>query len=274
MIDDAVDVRHMLLSEVVDVSFLSSQKSGGEFGGEDPTSFGLQPVYDGFEDDSAIVGFMFIIFAWSAVFNNILGAEVKGILSEVFDSCGPPFSYQLEGATPRYLGVGKQHDPKFDHLVQSRSFAEFARFDGDSNGYITHCEYTIAVYPTDELRALHFTADRFLFPFGVICVFGFTALVFKLYNYVVEKRQTTVMASATRTTALVSSLFPQNVQDRILNDATRPTNEDEKHWADFPVLSPKRKVKDFLQRDETFSSMLVEKSRPIADLFASASIIL
>jgi hypothetical protein len=49
----------------------------------------------------------------------------------------------------------------------------------------------------------------------VFAVFFFTSLVFVLYDYIVQKRQAKVMASAIRTNNIVSSLFPLSVRDRL-----------------------------------------------------------
>ena len=44
-------------------------------------------------------------------------------------------------------------------------------------------------------------------------------LVFSIYDCAVQRRQAKVMATATRTRAIVSSIFPKNVQDRLLQEA-------------------------------------------------------
>ena len=51
----------------------------------------------------------------------------------------------------------------------------------------------------------------------VVIAFVFTALMFILYDYLVERRQHIVMDKAIKSTAVVSSLFPDVVRDGILN---------------------------------------------------------
>lgn len=63
MIDDSWDQGNILLSEVVDVSFLVNHVSYIQRAGVDnhPRSYVVQPVYDGFGAGSKIVGFVFAV---------------------------------------------------------------------------------------------------------------------------------------------------------------------------------------------------------------------
>jgi hypothetical protein len=59
-----------------------------------------------------------------------------------------------------------------------------------------------------------------------------TTMVFVVYDCLVERRQTTVMTTATRSNAIVDSLFPANVRDRLMaeeekgKDETKVSSED------------------------------------------------
>jgi len=282
MIDDAMDVRHMLLSEVVDYSFLSENIQTLDQNHErdiHPRSYGLQPVYDSFDANSTIVGFLFVIVPWDSYFVNLLSIDATGLLVEIQDTCDSKFSYQVTGPRAEYLGPNLLHDRKFHYLEHKAEFAKFARYDGvDTNNYVTHCSYTVAVYPTDEFKALYSTHNPVIFPLVLTSVFLFTALVFFLYDCLVQRRQTRVMATATRTHALVSSLFPKAVQERILDDAQKAAGEeDPKNKRNFLTgrlvrQNNTRSIKDFLQEDDTRPGG-EQKSKPIADLFPCASVL-
>ena len=58
----------------------------------------------------------------------------------------------------------------------------------------------------------------------VVFVFILTSLTFLMYDVLVERRQTTVMSSAQKSNALVSSLFPAQFRDRLLEDAAKNKN--------------------------------------------------
>ena len=278
MIDDAMDVRHMLLSEVVDYSFLSENIQTLDQNHErdiHPRSYGLQPVYDSFDADSTIVGFLFVIVPWDSYFVNLLSIDATGLLVEIQDTCDSKFTYQVTGPRAEYLGPNLLHDRKFHYLEHKAEFAKFARYDGvDTNNYVTHCSYTVAVYPTDAFKALYSTHNPVIFPIVLTSVFLFTALVFFLYDCMVQRRQTMVMATASRTNALVSSLFPKAVQERILDDAQKAGEEDQKSKRNFLSgrLVRQNNVKEFLQEEDK-QPKSEQKSKPIADLFPCASVL-
>jgi hypothetical protein len=50
---------------------------------------------------------------------------------------------------------------------------------------------------------------------AAVLIFVFTSLVFLLYDRLVERRQKKVMSTAMQSSAIVSSLFPSQVRDRL-----------------------------------------------------------
>jgi hypothetical protein len=102
----------------------------------------------------------------------------------------------------------------------------------------------------------------------VVLVFIFTAMVFVLYDCLVQRRQDKVMATAKRTNA-VSSLFPSNVRDRILKDAEEQAEQDMlNNKKGFFGAAPKNRLKTFLDEDNVAGAQAFD-TKPIADLFPS-----
>lgn len=192
---------------------------------------------------------------------------------EVKDTCDCEFSYLVIGPDAEYLGEGLLHSSNYDTLGKTVEFAEFTRYKGKETN-LQHCSYTMSVYPSQQFEAAFDSNDPVVYAVVLVSVFVFKALVFFVYNCMVERRNTKVMMMAERTTAIVSSLFPKQVQQRILEDAEEQAKEkQQKTWA-FG-LAPKSRMKDFLSGGNEFSehkSQGVTKSKPIADLFPSATI--
>jgi hypothetical protein len=65
------------------------------------------------------------------------------------------------------------------------------------------------------------TKNRIYFTTAVVAIFVFASFVFLLYDYLVERRQRVVLKKAVHSTAIVDSLFPSNVRDRLF-DTTGP----------------------------------------------------
>ena len=323
MIDDAISVRHVLLSEVIDDArtFVTSKVTTLD---RDPTrdlhprSYSVQPIYETFdkatESTTNLVGFVFTIIPWDTYFVNVLPPGTDGYIVEIQDSCAPtPFYYRLDGPEAIYLGHDYKPNKSFSHLVQSAEFAEFARYEqtaSSSSGTVTprgegddnedhaasQCSYRIQVHPSNELRAQYSTDTPYYYTVAVVGVFFFTAMVFLLYDYFVQRRQNIVMLTAQRTSAIVTSLFPKNVQKRIMQDvAAIEIDGYGRKRGDF--FSGKDKLKNFLtsnsksdsnntdatkntstgegaggdgKNDEELSNIF--QSKPIADFFPNTTV--
>jgi len=99
-------------------------------------------------------------------------------------------------------------------------------------------------------------------------VFVFTAIMFIFYDRLVERRQHIVLSKAATSTAIVSSLFPKNVRDRLMQ-------------ADNAEEKCKDKAGDFMAPHHRLKSFLTNKStgdkdfglQPIADLFPHTTVL-
>lgn len=96
-------------------------------------------------------------------------------------------------------------------------------------------------------------------------VFVFTIIMFLVYNRLVEKRQHIILNKAAQSTAIVSSLFPKQVRDRLFKEET-----------DIPSKSASHRLKTFLSGDVNPGSMpnnsLLAGSQ-IADLFPHCTVL-
>jgi hypothetical protein len=234
----------------------------------------VHPIYKDFYSNSITVGFLFAQVDWSTFFDNILPPDVRGILIEVDGSCGSRFSFMLDGAKATYLGSGHYNDKKYDHRKLVYDIAEQTRYDGDNTTAVTsHCDYKMKVYPTVAFEKSHYTSKPAVYCTLVVMVFVFTTLIFMAYDYMVYRRQAKLVFTAQRTSAMVSSLFPKEVHERIMADAQAQTQRDEAGKRSFG-FAPKAQLKEFLADggNNEVSGDAIFKSKPIADLFPSVTI--
>jgi hypothetical protein len=73
---------------------------------------------------------------------------------------------------------------------------------------------TLRVYPSDVMECIRHVRSRYSQWRRCSSCF-FTSLVFLLYDRLVERRQKKVMSTAVQSSAIVSSLFPSQVRDRL-----------------------------------------------------------
>ena len=187
---------------------------------------------------------------WSLYFADVLPPNAKGLMAvlENEDSNGvvSSHSYYVYAHTVTYLGTGDQHEDQYDDLVVEADIdldvftvvasgkpSEHLRSSPRRRSYTsttwinrntminTTSMYRLKVYPTTDFK-IEFTTRRPRHYAGAIwCLFLFTSAVFIIYDQLVEKRHYFVMDRAIRSTAVVSSLFPATVRERLLNDDAR-----------------------------------------------------
>ena len=152
------------------------------------------------------------------------------------------------------------------------------------------CHYAVRVYPSAEFQAKYLTSEPRFFAIAVAMIFVFAASVFIIYDCIVERRQSLTMQTAIRSTAVVDSLFPANVRDRMFmtvkkkeNKASRRKNGDawrntlgvSDHTSRRRIEPPKLQLKSYLDSNETEpteSESAGNNRAPIADLFPATTV--
>ncbi|KAG7348786.1 family 3 adenylate cyclase [Nitzschia inconspicua] len=187
----------------------------------DPMSNFFIPIFDSFTTDRNTVAVLVGLFNWGTLFAGALPPHRGGISLVLKNTCYESFTYHLgfKGVvTP--IGKGDLHDPKFDgyeHMVDGLQSG--IANDGTKYGRPfanSTCQYSISIYPTQAFMDEYKSIAPMIVSI-IAFVFCFAILLFLVYDRLVEKRQAIVLQKALQSTAVVSSLFPRNVRDRILN---------------------------------------------------------
>jgi hypothetical protein len=190
-----------------------------------PTTFLIAPIYDDFDGKGTLVAFFVAVIPWHKFFENILPDGAKGMYVIIRNSCGRSLTYQVNGPSVEFLGTGDLYDPAFEDFELIWAFDS-----GEHSSYNQHkddCDFTIHVYPTKELYDSMKSNNPVYFASAVVFIFLLTSIVFVLYDCLVQKRQDKVMTSAEQSNALVSSLFPAQVRDRLMGEGQLNKNEDQ-----------------------------------------------
>lgn len=251
-----------------------------------PHSYIFQPIFDTLTKDREVVGILAAFLDWTSLFKNVLPAGEKPIVVVLDSNCQNSSTYELRGDQVRYLGLGDFHDPSYDHEVQEVPFAEFATLDDETGGGAA-CTYSSRIYPTKVWSDDYYTSNPYFYAAAVVCCFLVTTLVFIIYDCFVTKRNNTVMESAKKTNQIVSSLFPSNVRDRLM-EALQP-EDDSKKLQTWPKASEvaknllqdgSRSKGNFPDRSNSsresslhcITSDRIFGSKPIADLFPETTV--
>jgi hypothetical protein len=92
------------------------------------------------------------------------------------------------------------------------------RYDGVLN-FSKHCRYTLNVYHSIEYRESLESCEPALLVVVVVAVLFFKFIVFGVYDAMAQRRLLEVLATALQTTAIVKSLFPNEVANPLLEEA-------------------------------------------------------
>lgn len=193
---------------------------------------------------------------------NSLPDDTQGIVVVLRNTLGQVFSYRLDGSQVTYLGADDYHDSAYDEFEVSRDISKFlAQRAGPATISYTaadlnsqYSSYTISIYPSSDTEAEHLSSKPIIYTLAIGITFLLTCLVFYLYDSLVERRQKKVMDKAVKSTAVVSSLFPEYVRSRIFDNSMR---------------SSRNQMQAFLAS----SNNLSRKGKPIADEFPDASVL-
>ncbi|CAJ1940156.1 unnamed protein product [Cylindrotheca closterium] len=182
-----------------------------------PHSFVFHPVHLNAEDpDSPIVAFIGSAMAWDFSLLHMLPEGVVGILAVIENNCGQTFTYRINGPNALYLGMKDMHKEEYEPYERVVDLAlhtnpAFELTPG-------HCQFTMHLYPDTEFAELYLSSAPKDYGLSIAGCFGFMILVFSVYNGFVHKRNEKLIASAARSNAVVTSLFPENIRNKIVGD--------------------------------------------------------
>mmetsp|Transcript_16110 Transcript_16110/g.37349 ORF Transcript_16110/g.37349 Transcript_16110/m.37349 type:complete len:1772 (+) Transcript_16110:29-5344(+) len=227
------------------------------------------PVFSDFTDDAPIVGYYTAIIPWEEFFVNNLGPSSDEMIVVMNNTCGEVFSLMVRGGNATIISEEDSHDTDFTEDGITTDFAQ----DYNSKDFIKYdeevCLYQMTVYPTRQFKHSHTGRQPVVYACSILMIFLFTTLAFMLFDCLVTRRQNKLLDTALRQNAIVNSLFPKNVQKKLMAeaDATLEAAERQRN-------NKRRNLSTFLNDDQRSQERKVDPldSKPIADLFPNTTI--
>ena len=180
-----------------------------------PHSYVFHPITKAFDKDHAdIVGHLVAEFAWDILFKDLLVEVVKEDIDVVLhNNCNQSFTYVLNSGDVVYRGTGDLHDGYFNRMKTTFNLSESKRTPEISEG---HCMYVIDVYPTEAFGRSFESGKPETYAFIIAGTFFLVLLTFLVYDVFVQKRNKKLVENAAKSGAILTSLFPSNVRDRLI----------------------------------------------------------
>jgi hypothetical protein len=147
-----------------------------------------------------------------------------GIGVVVEDTCSGAFTFLIKDGEITYRGRGQAEAEISKSLGYYYSFALLTKEQQQytnrtwANRWDRGCEVTFFVHPSQQYREQSFSRSPTTIMF-VAVVFFVLSTALLLYNSYIQKKQQKIIAKASRSEAIVQSLFPTNVRERILVDS-------------------------------------------------------
>ncbi|CAB9502617.1 Receptor-type guanylate cyclase gcy [Seminavis robusta] len=199
-------------------AYIASYTAGEpvEYAGDPFSSFYI-PVFDTFDEDRQLVAVILGVLQWADYFIDVLPPNLPPVAVVIENTCEGAFSFEVSADEVTYLGPGDLHDERYQDMTQSSGFNSVIKQGSLELGLNQSlCEYTLHVYPTEEFHNEYKDHMPLFITLSVAAVFCFVVFLFLLYDRLVERRQKVVMTTATQQNAIVSSLFPSQIKDRLL----------------------------------------------------------
>ncbi|KAL3914585.1 MAG: hypothetical protein SGILL_006046, partial [Bacillariaceae sp.] len=245
------------------------------------------PAWDDHSEGASIVGSFFGIVPWETYFTDVLDINNRDPINVVMRSdCGnKEFTYRILGNNATLISSSNDvHETEqlYEAMAHSAPFAVYAADTvvvdtetgtgvGEEDVICTSTSFTMTVYPTSEYESNYKTDEPLFYTLVVLGIFIFTILAFFFFDCMVQRRQTSIMTTALRQNALVSSLFPKNIQKQLMADLDVDPVKNK---------SGKAGLRSFLNDEATGGGSDMEdgpasnglNSKPIADLFPETTI--
>ena len=159
------------------------------------------------------------------------------------------------------MGEGDLHDTPYNHL---EVVVPLTRNPVEEETGIGNCNYEFKLYPSKKFEGD--TEDNLPLIATVVsaAVFMAIAIAFLVYDSFVAKRNKMIVDAAAKSNAIVLSLFPAHVRDKLLKA---------RDWGNVSKPKKNNGINDLLDTDnsEGGDAFPVAASETIAELFPSAS---
>lgn len=220
-------------------------------------------------------GLIAVAIFWRDILERILPEGHDGVVLVLENPCNPTCTYQVNGPEVKYLGRGDLHDPSFGNYMLETYLLNLEAFDSRYSGVKLErevCQHSFRVYPSSRYRDQYITNQPLVLTISAALIFIFTSAIFMGYDWMVEYRQKLVLQSATKNSKIVSSLFPDNVRERLL--ASEELNVVQKKGMRRGLAPGMIELTRFLESGvlQDGETNVKKKSPPIAELYPHTTI--
>ena len=147
--------------------------------------------------------------------DRLLPEGTDGIIAVIKSDChNSTLSFELNSGKALFLGYEDVHEEEFNAFEAIELNLEM--YPNQVKGLCTHDLY---LYPSSSFRETFDTNHPLTYASVVAMAFVVTAILLVVYDLMVNRRQIKVMKAASRTQAIVTSLFPKDIGRKLVEEA-------------------------------------------------------
>ena len=238
-----------------------------------PNSLVFYPVHKVVgASQSDMVAMVGAAIAWNRALQNVIPDGVRSMDAVLTNNCHQTFTYRVNGPDVTFLGDGDWHNSDFSDIGVEMDLTtqQQQQYVSHPNVPATpgHCQYSLRIYPTSDFRASYESDTPAAFTAVVATVFFFVCMLFYIYDITVANRNDRLLVQAAQSNALVSSLFPNSIRERLMGERASQDDAFKQAYG----LRDQGSIKAFM-KDGMTSQVEVRRGKPIADLFPDTTVL-
>jgi CHASE domain len=216
LFDSVRSVNKPVMSSIIDTKTLRLQSDADGSTQDEAALKGalMYPVYSTIEKQaSKMVGVLVGIIRWDQYFVDIHPQDDKTAMVSIVDAHGTPYLYELRGSSAERVLEAEQRYAGY-HSALIPLFSSTGVATNETLGP------SITVYASDSYVSANYTWVPAVIASAVAMGFALIIATFVLYDRYIQRKNEELRGDADRSKALVSSLFPANVHDRLFNNTS------------------------------------------------------
>jgi len=237
----------------------------------------VERIEGGYEESDGVVAAAVTVVSWGDYFYLVLEDQPSGIIVDLHYNCANSngMTYSFKKTTDSVVYIGENIDHSAWNIALTKRYNLFGEGAPGPEWFLRndYCGYIMTIHAQDEFIVQWQRNDSYFAAILVAAIFGFTALVFFTYDFYVQRRNRTVTNTAARSTAIVSSLFPNNVATQMMEEVEHGPSSTTTGPRSATMSNAVQQLIGPLTAPQTVNPLTVtKKAAPIADLFTETTI--
>jgi hypothetical protein len=233
------------------------------------------PVFSDFtnSDETEIVATLALTISWDSYLSFLAhdGLDHADYILE--STCGDVWQFQMKNGQLGPFTWGDDHEDLYENLAAAVPLFYPMEPHYNSSADIQACAYDLYIYPTQRMRDDFKSQTAEVMTAVVTVAFIVVIILFIAQDRYMERKNRQIAKSVEKSNAIIASLFPSNVRDRLFGqNGNDTTSQGSKGSRSRRRSSFGFRLRTYLTEGEDAAND-GEDDNPIADLFPACTVV-